>query len=143
MTWATQKAVYGALTGDAALMARITGVYDQTPQAGTFPYLVIGDGVTEPWDADTEEGSTVVLVVHAWDRSHRGRKAIKEIQGEVRRILHRQKMTVEGSATVGCDMESTDSFMDADGMTFHGVQRFSLTIETIENLPLEEEDEEP
>ncbi len=31
-SWDLQKAVYGALTGDAALMALVRGVHDHVPQ---------------------------------------------------------------------------------------------------------------
>jgi hypothetical protein len=129
MLWALQQAVYAALAGDATLMAKITGVHDHVPQGGAFPYVVIGDGQALEWDTDTETGLDATIVVHAWDRVHRGRRTIKQIQDDIRRILHRAELQVAGSPAVLSVVQYTESFRDADGLTFHGVQRVRVVVE--------------
>jgi len=125
--WPIQQALYSALAGDATLMAKVTGVYDQVPQDGVFPYIVIGDGEAEEWDTDTETGLVSRLDVHAWGRAHGGRKVIKQVQDDINRVLHRTDIAVAGAVTVEGYIEFAESFIDADGETFHGVQRFVLT----------------
>lgn len=127
MIWAIQKAIYAALAGNTALMTAIgSRLYDQAPEGAAFPYVVIGDGAVAPWDTDTETGVDAVVMVHVWDRSHRGRKVVKDIQDKIMTTLHRAEPPVDGSGTVLCEMELADSFQDADGLTHHGIQRFRV-----------------
>lgn len=131
MIWAVQKALYGALTGSTPLAVLVgSRIYDQPPQtAATFPYIVLGDGTLTPWDTDTEEGGEAVMMVHVWSRDHRGRKVVKDIQDLIKATLHRAEPTVEGLGTVLCEMELADTFLDSDGLTYHGIQRFRLVVE--------------
>jgi hypothetical protein len=96
MLWPLQQAVHAALTGDATLMGRIAGVYDQVPQ-GTVSaaYVVIGDGEAREWDTDLETGLDADVMIHGWDSTHRGRRTVKQVQGDIRRILHRQDLAID------------------------------------------------
>ena len=129
-----QAAIYSALSGDSTLMASVTGVYDDVPQSGdpgdgsAFPYITIGEASHLEWDTDTELGADVTVTIHVWSR-HRGRKEVKEIQGHIYRLLHRASLIISGYNLVGVDWIQSDSFMDADGLTRHGVQTFRITIE--------------
>lgn len=129
MLWPLQQAIHAALTGDATLMAKITGVHDDAPQNDAFPYVIIGDGEAREWDTDTEQGFEVEAVIHVWDRGHRGRRQVRAIQADIARILHREDLAIDGAALVGCTCESTETFRDADGLTNHGTQRFRILIE--------------
>ena len=128
MLWAMQQAIFAKLSGDAALTAKITGVFDQPPQGEVFPYVVIGEDTAEEWGDDAESGFDVESTIHVWGRSHRGRSEVKGIQADVHRLLHRQLLTVTGAHTVETAMELTDSFRDPDGLTYHGVQRVRVII---------------
>lgn len=129
-----QSAVYGVLSGDSTLMASVTGVYDDVPQAldpgaaANFPYITIGDAQHQEWDTDTELGTDATVTVHIWSR-YRGRKEVKDIQALIYGLLHRANLIVSGYNLVGVDWIQSDSFMDTDGLTRHGVQTFRITIE--------------
>lgn len=131
---AIQSAIYSALTGDSTLMSAVTGVYDDVPQSAdagsgaAFPYVTIGEATHTEWDTDTELGSDVTVTIHVWSR-YRGRKEVKDIQGQIYSLLHRANLAVTGYNLVGVDWIQSDSFMDADGLTRHGVQTFRITIE--------------
>lgn len=130
IAWAVQSAVFTKL--DASLS---TPVYDNAPQredaATGFPYVTIGEDTVNEWDTDTELGGNCTVTVHTWSR-YRGRKETKEIQGNVYDALHRATdLTYAGYVFVGVDFISSDSFLDSDGLTRHGVQTFRIYIEEV------------
>lgn len=133
MIWDAQKAIFAALSANTSLMTAIgSRLYDQPPQNATFPYVVIGEGGLAPWDTDNEVGAETQVTVNVWDRSHRGRKVVKELQDMIMSTLHRTEPLVTGMSTVLCEMELADSFMDPDGLSFQGIQRFRLIFEEVE-----------
>lgn len=127
---AIQTAVFTKL--DASLT---TPVYDNAPQQSDasqgFPYVTIGEDTINEWDTDTELGANVTITVHTWSRA-RGRKELKAIQGNIYDALHRATdLTFAGYVFVGVDFISSDSFLDSDGLTRHGVQTFRVYIEEV------------
>lgn len=139
--WAMQKAVFDALRGDAALQG-LTGqvpsrVFDHVPQGlwrtpdadGRFPpYLVIGFSTARDFDSKTENGCEQTLMVHTWSR-YRGFREIKEIMAAVVDILDRQDLSVAGHNLIQLRFEFSDTFIEDDGLTRHGVQRFRALTE--------------
>lgn len=122
-----QQAVYDALTGHAPLTAP---VYDNVPQGAAFPYVVVGEDSINEWDTDSETGALASVVVHTWSRG-RGRKETKELQGHIYDALHRATLTGSGYNFVTIDLTSSESFLDPDGLTRHGVQSFNAIIERL------------
>jgi len=131
---AVQDSVYDALKANSALSAAVVGVYDAVPQAAdsgsgsAFPYVTIGEDTAIEWDTDTELGADLTITIHTWSR-YRGRKETKQIQGLIYGILHRANLSISGYHLVGVDWLQSESFMDTDGLTRHGVQTFRITIE--------------
>lgn len=131
---AIQVAIYQTLASDSTLMALVTGVYDTAPQAldagaaANFPYVTIGEDTHVEWDTDTELGADVTVTIHVWSRD-RGRKETKTIQGLIYGLLHRASLSISGYNLVGVDWLQSDSFLDTDGLTRHGVQTFRITVE--------------
>ena len=132
--YAIQDCIADTLKSDSPLMAMVQGVYDSVPQANdagsgsSFPYVTIGEDTHVEWDTDTELGADVTITIHTWSR-YRGRKEVKNIQGRIYEILHRANLSVSGYHLVGIDWLQSESFMDTDGLTRHGVQTFRITIE--------------
>ena len=139
--WPLQQAVYDALSGDAVLQG-LTGqvparVFDHVPQetwrtpdsSGAFPpYVVIGLSTVREFDSKTEDGCDQTLTIHTWSR-HRGFKEAKQIMSAVVDVLDRGALTVAGHALIQLRFEFSDSFLEEDGMTRHGVQRFRALTE--------------
>ncbi len=124
--WPLQAALHAALTGDATLQGFLGNparVYDHVPQDSAFPYLVIGESHGGPFDTKTESGMEQRLTIHAWSR-YRGLKETKEIMAAVSAALDGQSLTVAGHALILLSHESSATFLDPDGLTRHGVQRF-------------------
>lgn len=135
METALQQAIYDTLSNDAGVMALATAVYDYVPQpddAGDpakFPYVVIGDDTLNAWDTDTTTGADATITVHTWSR-FKGRKEVKAIQGAIYAALNRATLPTTGYSFVTCHLVNSDSFVDSDGITQHGVQTFRVLINT-------------
>ncbi|MFQ5774192.1 MAG: DUF3168 domain-containing protein [Kiloniellaceae bacterium] len=124
--WPLQQAVHAALSGDAALRALLGGparVFDHVPQGGAFPYVVIGEATSGPFDGKTENGMEQTLTIHTWSR-YRGLKETKEIMAAVAAALDGQGLALAGHALVLLRFAFGATFLDPDGLTRHGVQRF-------------------
>jgi hypothetical protein len=139
--WNIQRAINTALSGVISVP-----VYDFVPQDTAYPYVTIGDDTNLPWDTFTETGLESTLTIHTWTRT-RGRKDNKEIQGEVYGLLHRAELTylgsgeslilnfatqsysVDASYFVSCEFEYSDTVLDPDGHTYHGIQRFRVLLD--------------
>jgi hypothetical protein len=129
-----QKAIFAKLSADAPLNNVIKGLFDSVPQESdsgsdiVFPYVTIGDDTALDWDTDTSVGKEATLTIHSWSR-HRGRSEVKQIQGLIYDALHVSQLNVVGYNTVLCFSEYSESLVDPDGLTRHGVQRFRLIID--------------
>lgn len=128
LSLAVQSAVYTKLAASIA-----TPVYDNSPQVSDsalgFPYVTIGDDVVSEWDTDTELGGNAVVTIHTWSR-YRGRKETKEIQSAIYQALHRaEDLSYTGFLFITIDFLSSESFMDTDGLTRHGVSTFRVYLE--------------
>jgi hypothetical protein len=117
----------------AAIFARLstlsTPVFDHVSQATAFPYIVIGDDTSIPWDTDTSVGTETTCTIHIWSRE-RGRKQVKDIMDTVYASLNRSSFAIAGGVLIECIYEFSESFLDPDGLTRHGVMRFRLTVDT-------------
>lgn len=116
----------------AAIYAKVAAIgyptFDHVPQESAFPYIVIGDDTSIPWDTDNSLGSETTCTIHVWSR-HRGRKEVKEIFRALYEALHRAELSIVGGALVECLSEFEESFLDPDGLTRHGVIRFRLIVD--------------
>ena len=124
--WELQKAVYTTLRADSALQAFIGNparVYDHVPQDSLFPYVVIGEATGREFDGKSEDGMEQTLTLHSWSRD-RGMQETKEIMAAVVDALDQVALTVTGHTLVLLRFEFSDTFLDPDGLTRHGVQRF-------------------
>lgn len=122
--WPLQEAIYSRLTGSSALAAFVgPRIYDDVPQTTPFPYVVVGDDMSIPWDQDACAGTESTVTLHVWSR-YSGRKEAKQILAVLYALLHNAELTVSGSQTVLFRAEYQETFLDPDGMTRHGVIRF-------------------
>ncbi|MFQ5783608.1 MAG: DUF3168 domain-containing protein [Alphaproteobacteria bacterium] len=123
-SWPLQQAVFAALTGDPTLMAMIAGVFDRVPQGTNFPYVTIGEATARAWGAAGLDGVEATLVLHVWSRA-RGRKEVKEIMAQIHRVLDDTNLTVPGHVLVSLRFGFAEYLPDADGITEHGIARYS------------------
>ena len=121
----TQKKIYEALNGVISCP-----VYDNAPQGASFPYVTIGEANLTDDDTDRIQCVYISYVIHVWSQAD-GRKEIKTIMGEIYNALHLTKFSESGYSFTENYFLSSDSFVETDGKTRHGVQTFKLTMEII------------
>ena len=90
--------------------------------------MVIGEAIHNEWNTDTDNGNEVSVTIHTWSR-HRGRKEIKAIQHAIYLALHRQSLPITGYNFISCDFQDSQTFIENDGKTRHGVQTFKVLID--------------
>lgn len=125
---AIHTVIYQTLTSHAPLMAMVKGVFDDVSEDQTFPYVTIGESTHNENDTVAVFGDDSTITVHVWSR-YEGRSETKRIQGAIYDALHRAKPTYSGYNIMGVDWVSSDSFIDTDGETRHGVQVFRILID--------------
>jgi hypothetical protein len=122
-----QKAVYAQLTGDATLMAKVTGVFDAVPDDQAFPYVTIGDETETGFNAFSKTGKAVVLTLHVWSQ-YRGFKQADEILVRINELLDGAALTVTGYTSTAMQFMSSEHLRDPDGLTRHVVARFNCLV---------------
>ena len=132
--WEIQRAVYQTLVGHQPLMDIIDAVYDHVPQDSSYPYVVIGDDTGLQWDTGSSVGTESTLTIHVWSREL-GRKETKEIMNLVYEVLHLSNLPIEDMVSVLCHWEFSETFLDPDGITRHGVSRFRIIADEGETIP--------
>ena len=126
---AAQQAVYTALNGNIS-----GGVYDDAPflpegmPRQDFPYCVIGNDTFLPFDTDDTVGANITITLHFWSR-YSGMDEVKDLMEEAYDLLNRAALVVTGMNVVDCLHEFSETSVDPDGRTRHGVQRYRLTLQ--------------
>jgi Protein of unknown function (DUF3168) len=127
-----QQAIY------ARLVSQITtiNIYDDPPNqpdgmpAANFPYIVIGEDTSAPFDTDDSLGSSMTITLHVWSRYH-GKKEAKTILGLIYTALNRKAayLLSPGFRFIDCLSEFSEVIEEVDGVTRHGVCRYRVLIE--------------
>ena len=117
--WETQKAVYEKLTGDTALMAMISGVYDHVPERSEFPYVTMGDIRANDNSVKATQGYQLDLNINVYSRG-KGRKEILEIMSKVQELLVNENLAVVGGNHINTRFLSQGTALAKDGVTYQG-----------------------
>lgn len=124
-----QKALYSKLTGNAALMSAINGVYDRPAQGyDDFPYVTIGEMVSVDFSGGECVGYDTTVTIHVWSRTD-DRGETKQIQGLITGVLNRADLSFTDYSQIDCLKIDSTTMLDPDGETWHGVQTFNITTE--------------
>lgn len=126
---AAQQIVFTALNGNlsAPVYDDVAVLPDGQPRSG-FPYVMIGNDTNRPFDTDDTVGASATVTIHVWSKSP-GFKECKAILGEIFALLNRAALTKAGFNVVDCLWDYSDTSIDPDGETRHGVTRYRLTIQ--------------
>lgn len=123
-----QKKVYELLSQDSKITSDYgCKVYDFTPDNEEYPFIVIGDDTFDDFSTHTTNGFTVEVRIHTWNQTE-GRKRCKEIQSRIYEILHEVDLALTGQHTVSMRGGFTNTALDPDGRTYHGVNTFNLLL---------------
>ena len=123
--WTVQTQIFSALDGVVSCP-----VYDTAPQDSSFPYITIGEAITQENGTQTTINQHVNYTINVWSRKDSS-KETKVLQGEVFDALHLTKFSASGYSFTENICLSSQDFKDTDAVTRHGVQEFKLTIERV------------
>ena len=120
---AIDAAIYTAL--DAALTQPVYGA-GNVPDNIQDRYVVMGNNTAIDWSTDGRTGFEFTVTIHTWDTisTSRGFYNLKLLMGEVYITLNRVKLDITDYSTLELDYEFSESMLDPDGLTTHGVQQF-------------------
>lgn len=129
-----QDAVLTRLKADPAVDALVGDrIYDMPPEGVLFPYLSFGPSDLIP--DDDAVGCMVVsrhsLQIDVWDRSQGRIWKAKEIAEAVKKSLHRFEAVLATHRLILMEVERAVTFLDADGITGHGVVSLVAVIEEV------------
>ncbi len=129
-SWALQKAVFAALSGDASLSALIGPgrIYDDVPRDADFPYVTFGQSQVRDWSTGSEVGHEHVFTLLVWSRKN-GRREVTEAMGFLETALHEADLVLEGHRVINMRHEFSESRREVDGETYRGVIRYRATTE--------------
>jgi hypothetical protein len=125
-----QKSIYQTLSGDAALSAMITGVYDRVPQNTAFPYITIGETTGRDWSSRTTTGMNLVVTLHVFSRAG-GRQEALQIMERIHALLHEGDLEMTDQVLIMMRFEMSDVLLEQDGFTYQGVIRFQALTEAM------------
>lgn len=126
-----QKLIHDQLENTPAVMALISGVFDDVPSwawDSKDGYVSFGpvDGVED--DADCIIGSEHTIQLDCWSRK-KGSVHCKNIVDAVKRALHEQDLELTVNALVSLRVIFWQVFRDPDGLTTHGPIQLRAIVE--------------
>ena len=81
-------------------------------------------------DTQDSRGYDITLTVHSYSRAS-GFKELRALMAAVHDILHGAALTPPGQHVTLCDEVSSDTRLESDGITRHGLQRFHIVTEPV------------
>lgn len=134
-----QGMIVSTLRANTAVMALVSGVYDQPPSdASGAPldtvwgaangYISLGPEDILTDDADCVTGATHTVQIDVWSRKV-GRVHCKQICAAVKAVLHDQDLQLSDNALVQMTLEVFHVLRDPDGLTTHGAMQFTAIVE--------------
>lgn len=129
-SWALQKSIYQALSGDAGVTANLGEgrIFDDPPQRSTMPYVTFGQTTIRDWSTGSEPGDEHVVTLHVWSRTD-GRREVHDIMHAVRDALHDRDLSLEAHRLVSLRHVLSEARRDPDSDTYHGIVRLRALTE--------------
>jgi hypothetical protein len=129
-SWALQKSLYQALANSPDVVALLGGVriYDDPPQAASFPFITMGQSVIRDWSTGSEDGAEHSLTLHVWSRMGSKQQMLAIVEA-IRIALHDRPLPLEDHFLINLRHEFSEARLDPDGDTYHGVVRYRAVTE--------------
>ncbi len=125
--WPLQEAIFARIR-----TATSYTVYDNDPEAKSFPYIKIGEFDAQDWSDKSKPGQSVIVTLHFWS-TYQGKKEVSEMMNVVLEAL-----TVDWTPDLTpafrvvlsrLDMQTV--IIDIDGKTRHGILKLKYLIEEL------------
>lgn len=121
--WALQQAMFEKLSANAELAVLVGDriVDNASNEDMPYPYVVIGEPLSEPLETKTTAGEEIAVVLHVWS-TYPGKKETIDIINACLKAL-KGAMTIEGFRLLKVKVEGSQVFDDTDKTRRHGVLR--------------------
>ena len=127
-----QKGLRAALVADSSLTALVAArVYDEPPQAPTYPFVRFGDIQPRSADTDGSTGAEVTFNVEGYSQTT-GRVVATQIAEALRNALHRSEglITLSGINVIELRCETYVVDRDREGRGHNANVIFTAMLET-------------
>lgn len=114
-----QQVLYQTLSGDSALSALVTGVFDHVPQATAYPFVTLGEASIRDWSNLENAGTEQQITLRVWSREA-GRKEAADIMERIVAVLQNADLSVSGQTLVLLKFVSSSIELQNDGLTTRG-----------------------
>lgn len=116
--YALQEAIYAHLTADAALMARLIGVYDHVPQDAEYPYVRFGESAIAREQLSLMEVETISMTLHLASRSHSRSESDGVIQQLFTLLHNNANLNVAGYHLARLQLSQPEVTRGKDGASY-------------------------
>lgn len=123
---ALQRAVFERLAGDAALAAKISGVFDHVPKPARPPYVRLGPSSATDWSSKSFSGQRHRLPLQIFSALESMRE-LQDIADDVHGLLDRAALRPAGHHLVLLAFDSLVTLRDPDGIRQARMQFTALT----------------
>lgn len=125
-----QTLIYDTLVANVAVGALIEDrIYDGAPSGRTFPCVTFGPSDHVEDDSTCIPARTETVQLDCWSRDQGRMRPCKELADAVKAALHGANLSLAVNALVQIRVDGVRVFMDADGVTAHGVVTVTADIE--------------
>jgi len=131
--WDFQTALYNRLVANTTLTALVDAdhIHDHVPTKESYPFVVVGDDMSTEWDTKGRNGEELAVQIHVWDQNP-GLKWTKQILQAIYAALHNVELTLGVDYhNVLLQYVGSQTFVEPDNVTRHGVIRFRALIEEV------------
>ncbi|WP_229913658.1 DUF3168 domain-containing protein [Streptomyces capitiformicae] len=108
-----QAAVLTTLKADTQLRGLVQGVFDWVAEDQAYPYIVLGEAIETPDNANDSHGSNTVITLHVWSQ-YRGYAQALRIAARVRALLEHRPLTIAGHRHVATYYVSQQTLTDPE-----------------------------
>lgn len=137
LSWPLQKAVFAALSADAALTAKLgpDRLFDEPPHgaaadASRAPYIALGEESVEPWFDKSDRGAVHDFALSIVAR-RRGYSDAKQIAGLVCDALDAADLALDRGRVVRLQFLSAEFVRDGQGTRRRAELRFRAVLEDV------------
>lgn len=132
--WPVEVALAAAIESDPTLATLLAGakVYSLVaPPKSPFDYITLGDVSESAKSRFNSFGTSAVETMHLWSRKP-GKSGVLAIYGALYTLLHGRALSLSGSASMlRGTMTLATVLGDPDGITAHGVVRYSVDMQAV------------
>ncbi|PZX07900.1 uncharacterized protein DUF3168 [Psychrobacillus insolitus] len=132
---ATHQAIYSRLLNDVPVTALVKktvegieykGVYDHLTEDTPYPYIVIGEPRTDPFEVKNTDVEDVFITLHIWS-NYSGKKEAYDILSACHEAF-KYKLAITGHTVIKTSWSGAQVFDDIDATLRHGVITLKFTL---------------